>query len=200
MCLKSNWNWKCWFWGEQKTGVPWEKPLEATTKTNNKLYPHVINAKTWTRPYIDGRQLCTLWVPSLNINTLIPYIVTIICFFNSCGTIFIIFTHCHDLYVWSSKNNTRRNEMPTTFVTVHYTFSLTALAESRPTFWGCGHKWTHRSHVKYLTIPTHSYNYDKQTRWVATAREFCIPSGPFTSNKSQINNKCWTFADVRWWQ
>ena len=37
------------FWAEQKTGVPGEKPLEARTKTNNKLYPHVINAKTWTR-------------------------------------------------------------------------------------------------------------------------------------------------------
>ena len=81
------------------------------------------------------------WVPSLNINTLIPYTVHYHFFFNSCGTIFIIFTHSHELYVWSSKNNTRRNEMPTTFVTVHYTFSLTALAESRPTFWGCGHKW-----------------------------------------------------------
>ena len=53
---------------------------------------------------------------------------------------------------------------------------------------------THRSHVKYRTLPTFSYNYDKQTLWVATTRDFCIPSGPFTSNKSQINNKCWPFC------
>ena len=65
---------------------------------------------------------------------------------------------------------------------------------------GAGKNGTHRSHVKYGTLRTFSYNYDKQTLWVATARDFCIPSGPFTSNKSQINNKCWTFADVRWWQ
>lgn len=140
------------------------------------------------------------WVPSVNINTLIPYTVHYHFFFNSCGTIFIIFTHSHELYVWSSKNNTRRNEMPMTFVTVHYTFSLTAWLSPDLPFGGVGTNGTHRSHVKYLTIPTHSYNYDKQTLWVATAREFCIPSGPFTSNKSQINNKCWTFADVRWWQ
>lgn len=140
------------------------------------------------------------WVPSVNINTLIPYTVHYHFFFNSCGTIFIIFTHSHELYVWSSKNNTRRNEMPMTFVTVHYTFSLTAWLSPDLPFGGVGTNGTHRSHVKYLTIPTHSCNYDKQTLWVATAREFCIPSGPFTSNKSQINNKCWTFADVRWWQ
>ena len=78
------------------------------------------------------------WVPSLNINTLIPYTVHYHFFFNSCGTIFIIFTHSHELYVWSSKNNTRRNEMPTTFVTVHYTFSLTAWLSPDLPFGGMG--------------------------------------------------------------
>ena len=29
------------FWGEEKTGVPGEKPLGAKTKTNNKLNPHM---------------------------------------------------------------------------------------------------------------------------------------------------------------
>ena len=190
------------FWAEQKTGVPGEKSPEARTKTNNKLYPHVINAKTWTRAIHWWEATVHPW--PLGFQTLIsaqwfPILFTIN-ILNSCGTIFIIFTHSHDLFVWSSKNNTRRNEMPTTFVTVHYTFSLTAWLSPNLPFGGVGTNGTHRSHVKYLTIPTHSYNYDKQTLWVATAREFCIPSGPFTSNKSQINNKCWTFADVRWWQ
>ena len=64
------------FWGEQKTGVPGEKPLEARTKTNNKLYPHAINAKTWTRAIHWWEATVpplTSWVPNLNINTLIPY-------------------------------------------------------------------------------------------------------------------------------
>ena len=30
------------FWGEGKTGVPREKPLEARTRTNNKLDPHLM--------------------------------------------------------------------------------------------------------------------------------------------------------------
>ena len=64
------------FWGEQKTGVPGEKPLEARTKTNNKLYPHAINAKTWTRVIHWWEATVpplTAWVPNLNINTLIAY-------------------------------------------------------------------------------------------------------------------------------
>ena len=61
---------------------------------------------------------------------------------------------------------TRRNEIPMTFVTVHYTFSLTAWLSPDLPFGGMGTNGTHRSHVKYLTIPTHSYNCDKQTLWV----------------------------------
>ena len=33
--------WKCWCLGEEKTGVPGEKPLGAKGKTNNKLNPHM---------------------------------------------------------------------------------------------------------------------------------------------------------------
>ena len=29
------------FWGERKTGVPGEKPVEAKERTNNKLNPHM---------------------------------------------------------------------------------------------------------------------------------------------------------------
>ena len=29
------------FWGEGKIGVPWEKPLRADKRTNNKLNPHM---------------------------------------------------------------------------------------------------------------------------------------------------------------
>ena len=203
MCLKSNWNWKCWFLRRAKNWSTLRKTSWSNDKNKQQTLPSchqcqdLNQAIHWWEATVPP---LASWVPSLNINTLIPYTVHYHFFFNSCGTIFIIFTHSHELYVWSSKNNTRRNEMPTTFVTVHYTFSLTAWLSPDLPFGGVGTNGTHRSHVKYLTIPTHSYNYDKQTLWVATAREFCIPSGPFTSNKSQINNKCWTFADVRWWQ
>ena len=31
------------FWGEGKTGVPGEKPVEAKERTNNKLNPHMVS-------------------------------------------------------------------------------------------------------------------------------------------------------------
>ena len=133
----------------------------------------------------------TSWLPNLNINTLIPYTVHYH-FFLILVVLFSLFllTLMTCMFDQARIILTRRNEIPMTFVTVHYTFSLTAWLSPDLPFGGVGTNGTHRSHVKYLTIPTHSYNYDKQTLWVATAREFCIPSGPFTSNKSQINNKC----------
>ena len=36
--------WKCWFWGERKTGVSGEKPLRARTRTDNKLNPYMASA------------------------------------------------------------------------------------------------------------------------------------------------------------
>ena len=30
------------FWGEVKTGLPWEKPLREMMRTNNKLNPHMM--------------------------------------------------------------------------------------------------------------------------------------------------------------
>ena len=41
-------SWKCWFWGEGKTGVSDEKPLEARKRTNDKLNTRDFDAVIWT--------------------------------------------------------------------------------------------------------------------------------------------------------
>ena len=42
-------SWKCWFWGEGKTGVSGEKPLGARKRTNGKLNPRVA-LTPWFQP------------------------------------------------------------------------------------------------------------------------------------------------------
>ena len=42
-------SWKCWFWGEGKTGVSGEKPLGARKRTNDKLNPRVA-LTPWFQP------------------------------------------------------------------------------------------------------------------------------------------------------
>ena len=157
MCLKSNWNWKCWFLRGVKNWSTWRKTSWSKDKNKQQTLPSchqcqdLNQAIHWWEATVPP---LASWVPSLNINTLIPYTVHYHFFFNSCGTIFIIFTHSHELYVWSSKNNTRRNEMPTTFVTVHYTFSLTAWLSPDLPFGGCGHKWDSQVPCE---VPYHPY-------------------------------------------
>ena len=109
----------------------------------------------------------TSWLPNLNINTLIPYTVHYH-FFLILVVLFSLFllTLMTCMFDQARIILTRRNEIPMTFVTVHYTFSLTAWLSPDLPFGGMGTNGTHRSHVKYLTIPTHSYNCDKQTLWV----------------------------------
>ena len=155
MCPKSNWHLEVLVFEESKKLEYLEKNLlkqEQKQTTNSTLMSSMPRLEPGHTLMGGNCAPLASWVPSLNINTLIPYTVHYHFFFNSCGTIFIIFTHSHELYVWSSKNNTRRNEMPTTFVTVHYTFSLTAWL--RPTFWGYGHKWDSQVPCE---VPYHPY-------------------------------------------
>ena len=42
------------FWGEEKTGVPGQKPLGEKERTNNKLNPHGVDAGIWTRATLVG--------------------------------------------------------------------------------------------------------------------------------------------------
>ena len=141
------------FWAEQKTGVPGEKPLEARTKTNNKLYPHVINAKTWTRAihWWEATVHPTSWVPNLNINTLIPYTVHYQ-FFLILVVLFSLFLLTLTTCMFDQARIIQE-EKKCQHLWLQYNTHRPDLSSG-----GAGTNGNHRSHVHYLTIPTHSYN------------------------------------------
>ena len=142
MCLKSNWNWKCWFLRRAKNWSTLRKTSWSNDKNKQQTLPSCHQCQDLNQGHTLMGGNCaplTSWVPNLNIYTLIPYTVYYQ-FFLILVAPFSLFllTLMTCMFDQARIILTRRNEIPMTFVTVHYTFSLTAWLSPDLPFGGMG--------------------------------------------------------------